>query len=114
MIAASLRLVVPEKRKAEVLKSLRSLLGPTSAQAGCAGCGIYRDALDDGIYLYVEEWGSREQLERHIRSDLYLRLLAVMEIAVEQPEVRYDTVSERQGFELVEAIRGNRKNRVKP
>ena len=55
MIAASLRLVVPEKRKAEVLKSLRSLLGPTSAQAGCAGCGIYRDALDDRV------WSKREQ-----------------------------------------------------
>lgn len=105
MIAASLRLVVPEKRKAEVLKTLRSLLGPTSAQAGCAGCWIYRDALDDAIYLYVEEWGSREQLERHIRSDLYRRLLALMEIAVEEPEVRYDTISERQGFELAEAIR---------
>ena len=105
MITASLKLVVPQKRTAEVLKILRSLLGPTNAHPGCASCEIYRDALDDRVFLYVEEWGSREQLESHIRSDHYRRLLAVMEVASEWPEIRYDTVSERQGFELVEAIR---------
>ncbi len=102
---ASLRVVVPQKRTAEVLKTLRSLLGPTSAQPGCAGCEIYRSALDDGVFLYVEEWGSREQLERHVASENYRRLLAVMDIAAEPPELRYDIVSERQGFELVEALR---------
>ncbi len=107
MIAASLRLVVPEQRRTEVLKTLRSLLGPTAAQPGCARCEVYRDAFDDSVYLYIEEWGSREQLERHIRSDHYRRLLAVMEVAAEQPQVRYDTVSERQGFELVKAIRSS-------
>ena len=105
MIAVSLRLVVPRERRTEVLRTLRSLVGPTGAQAGCARCELYRDALEDGVYLYVEEWGSREQLERHIRSSRYRRLLAVMEAASEQPDVRYDTVSERQGFELVEAVR---------
>ena len=104
MISASLRLVVPHKRKTEVLKTLRSLVGPTSAQPGCVSCEIYRGALDDSVYLYVEEWRSREHLERHICSDHYRRLLAVMEVAAERPEIRYDTVSERQGFELVEAI----------
>ena len=105
MIVASLRLVVPQKRKAaEVLKTLRSLLGPISAQPGCARCEIYRDVVDETVYLYLEEWGSLEQLERHIRSDHYRRLLAVMEAASEQPEVRFDTVSQRQGFDLVEAI----------
>ena len=105
MITASLRLVVPQKRQAEVLKTLRSLVGPTSARSGCVRCEIYRDVLDDSVYLYLEEWGSREQLERHIWSDHYRRLLGVMEAATEQPEIEYSTVSERQGFELVEAIR---------
>lgn len=105
MITASLRLVVPEKHTADVLKTLRSLLGPTKAQPGCAGCEIYRDALDERVFLYVEEWGSREQLERHIRSDNYRRLLAVMDVAGEPPQVRYDVVSERHGLELVEALR---------
>ncbi len=105
MITASLRLTVPQKRRVEVLKTLRSLVGPTSARPGCTSCEIYRNALDDSVFLYVEEWGSREQLERHIRSDHYRRLLGVMEAAADQPEIEYSTVSERQGFELVEAIR---------
>ncbi len=113
MIATSMKFVVPQERGTEVLRTLRSLLGPTKAEAGCVRCEIYRDALDDDIYLYLEEWGSREQLERHIRSAHYRRLLAIMELASEKPEVRYDTVSERQGFELVEKIRSTSPSRAR-
>ncbi len=105
MITASLRMVVPGRRKDEVIRAMRSLKGPTSAQPGCVDCRILEDADDAGVVLYVEEWGSREQLERHIRSEPYRRLLSIMEMAAERPEIRYDTVSQRQGFELVEAIR---------
>ena len=105
MITASLRVVVPGRRKAEVVRALRSLKGPTSAQPGCVACRILEDADEEGVVFYVEEWGSLERLERHIRSDHYRQLLAIMELSQEQPELRYDTVSQRQGFELVEAIR---------
>ena len=107
MITASLRLVIPQERRGEVLRTLRSLRGPTIAKPGCARCEIYRDALDEGVFLYVEEWGSQEQLDRHVRSKHYRRLLAVMEVAAEKPDVSYDTVSERRSFELVEAVRSS-------
>ena len=105
MITASLRMVVPGRRKDEVIRAMRSLKGPTSAQPGCVDCRILEDADDAGVVLYVEEWGSREQLERHIRSDHYRRLLVIMEMSNERPDIRFDTVSRRQGLELVEAIR---------
>ena len=105
MITASLRLVVPGRRKAEAVRAMRSLKGPTSAQPGCVDCRILEDADDASVLLYVEEWGSWEQLERHIRSDQYRRLLSIMEMANERPEIRFDTVSQRQGFELVERLR---------
>ena len=105
MITATLRLEVPPQRMADALGVLRSLLGPISAQPGCAGCGLYSDVRDENVVLFVEEWGSREHLDRHLRSDHFRRILAAMEIAARPPELRFDTVSERQGLELVEAVR---------
>ena len=104
---ASLRLVVAGHRKAEVLQALRSLQGPTSVQAGCVDCRILEDVDDETLIFYVEEWGTREQLVRHIRSDHYTRLLAIIEMSSGPPDLRYDTISRRQGLELVEAVRGS-------
>ena len=105
MIVARLRIAVPEHRKAETLRAMRSIQGPASAKPGCIDCRILEDVNDATLIFYIEEWGSVEQLERHIRSDYYRRLLAIMETSDEAPDVRYDTISRRQGIELVEMIR---------
>ncbi len=75
------------------------------AQPGCAGSRLLRDVDDDGVLVYLEQWGSRELLERHLRSGYYRKLLAVMEMASEPPEIRFDTISERRGMGLVEEVR---------
>ncbi len=62
MIIASLRLVVPWRRKAEVLEALRSLRGPTSAQPGCVDCRILEDVDDETLVIYIEEWGTVARL----------------------------------------------------
>ncbi len=105
MITARFRLVVPPRRKAQVLQTLRSVRGPSSAQPGCVSCHILRDAEDENVVFYVEEWGSREQLERHIGGDHYLRLLEVAELSKEPPEIRFDTISRREGIELIASVR---------
>ena len=105
MITASVRLVVPEKRRSQAVRALRLLRGPTRARPGCVACRILSDVDDPRVVLYVEEWGAREQLERHIRSSSYRRFLAVLEMAQEPPDVRYETISAREGLELVEALR---------
>ena len=105
MITASLKLVLPPKRRAEALRTLRSVQGPSRDRPGCVDCRILRDTQDENVLFYVEEWGSREQLERHIRTDHYRRLLEVAELSKEPPEIRFDTVSRREGIELIAAVR---------
>jgi len=105
MITASFRVVLPPKRREEVLRTLRSVHGPSSAQRGCIGCHILRDAQDENVLFYIEEWGSREQLQRHMGTDRYRRLLEVVELSSEPPEIRFDTISRREGIELVAAVR---------
>ena len=55
--------------------------------------------------LYVERWGTREALQRHVRSDMYIRLLHAMDLASEPPEIFFYEVSGEKGMELIRELR---------
>ena len=96
---------VPPARE-EALQVLRSLLGPVRSHPGCLATRLMRDELDERVLTWVEHWHSREDHERHVRSDAFRRLLAVMDLAAEPPLLEVDEVERRQGFEIVEQLRG--------
>ena len=97
----------PPEEKADVIRVLDSIIGPTMAQPGCLFCRLYSNVNNDDDLFLLEKWDSRETLEKHIRSDDFRRILAVMEMANEKPEMSFDTISKKEGLELVEIIRGN-------
>ncbi len=84
------------------------MLGPTAVSAGCLGCRLYQDHDDINPFEWVEEWDTREDLDRHIRSDRYQRILEVLELADQPPLVRFDTISGSEGMELITEIRMRR------
>ena len=53
----------------------------------------------------IEEWEAMAELERHIASDEFRKIMAIMDMAVEPPEISFHSVSSTFGFELVEKIR---------
>jgi hypothetical protein len=61
--------------------------------------------------MYVEQWGSEEALDEHIRSDLYRRVLAAMELSKQSPEIKFHYVTETKGFEMVESLRSDSRAR---
>jgi quinol monooxygenase YgiN len=105
MILTTLRVVVPAARRQEIVDLLASLLGPVLAQPGCRWCELYEQVGDRQVLRYVEEWETREQLERHMRSARYARLLAVMEASTEPPLLRYDHITASRGLDYLEAVR---------
>ena len=88
-----------------VLDILRSVTDTTRLKSGCMACVVYTDQGKAQTILYLEQWQSRETLERHIRSELYFRVLSAMELAGEPPEIYFHAVSETRGLEYVEALR---------
>jgi len=54
----------------------------------------------------VEEWESQADLDKHIRTDDFRKILAVMDISNEPPEIKFNTVSKTVGMEFIERIRG--------
>jgi len=108
MIQASLRIVAPPEKRDDILRTFRSLPGPTRVAPGCLGCRIYGDMEDENAIIYVEEWQTTEDLERRLQSEQYRRILAMIEISTEAPELRFNTISETTGLEYLAAVRGVR------
>ena len=106
MVIATLRMSVPVENQDNVLRTLRMVMGPTRAQLRCISCQLYQDVEDANLVSFVQEWESQEALDDHIRSDDYRKVLAVMELASEQPEVKFITASHTDGMELIERLRG--------
>jgi quinol monooxygenase YgiN len=90
----------------EALQVLRTLWGPVRSHPGCLATRLMRDDQDERVLTWVEHWQTREDHERHVRSDTFRRLLAVMDLAAEPPLLEVDEVERRQGFESVEQLRG--------
>jgi quinol monooxygenase YgiN len=88
----------------EACRTLRSLLGPIRAQPGCRATRLLRDLDDDGSLTFVEEWRERADLEEHLRSAAFRKVVAVLEQGSEAPEVEIDEIVSRSGVELVESI----------
>ncbi len=105
MIMTTLAVAVESGRREEIMKIFWLLLGPVRAEPGCQGCRLYEEVGDENMFLYVEEWDTQENLERHMRSARYERLLAIMETSAGPPTLRYDVVSCSRGMEYLEAVR---------
>jgi len=105
VITPTVAIAVAPGRREEILKIFWMLQGPVGAELGCQGCNLYEQVGDQNLFLYVEEWETKEHLERHMRSARYERLLAIMEASAQPPKLRYNEVSSSQGMEYLEAVR---------
>ena len=105
-----LRIFPTREQRRQVMSVLRSVQGPMQAKAHCLCCGLFEeDGVEEAI-LYMECWDSREEFERHVRSELYRRVLGAMEMSRVAPELRFHHVATTSGMELVEALRSEGAN----
>ena len=105
MICFSLRLVVPAAKRQEIMATIGTLLAPTRVQPDCLSARLYVDADDLNVMTLVEEWASRSQLDRYLASDAGRLLLEAMESSSEAPGVRFDTIQQTGGMEVVAQAR---------
>jgi len=105
MIVSLLKLKpIPEKRQA-ILNILQFVKERVQLKRGCLESGIYQQCDEDLMILYVEQWQSKEEIDRHIQSNLYLRVLNTMDLCREKPDICFHEVSGTKRLELVEALR---------
>jgi len=105
VILVTLTLAPPPGARQEIIDVIWLIIGPIRAQPGCLSCGLYQEIGNGDQLLYMEAWETKEQLERHMRSGRYDRVLAVMDASLQQPVLQYRTISAVKGLEYLEAVR---------
>jgi quinol monooxygenase YgiN len=92
-VVFSLRVKAPEGKRDDILLSVRSLVGPATADKACLACRVFQEADDPNAITFIEAWDTRSDLERHVRSHQYRHLLSVLDLSKTVPEIRIDEVS---------------------
>lgn len=105
VIFSIIKLFPPAKKHSQVVEIMRSVQDLTRPLPGCSGCWLSEEESVDSHIRYAEQWDSEEAMHAHIRSGVYRRLLAAMEISKQPPEVKFYYTSEEKGLELVESLR---------
>ena len=96
---------IPLEKQSEALEILGSMIEQTQFEQGCVSCRLYRDVEDARVIMFEELWVSDEDVQRHLQSDKYHRVLLVVEMAEEPPEIRFDTIAHSTGVESIEKAR---------
>ena len=105
MIQSSIRMTMPYQKSGEVMKILRSVAELCRDDLGCLSCHIYEDLQEKNVLMLEQVWRSEENLSHHLRSDEYRNLLVVLELALKQPEIKFNTISSSAGIETIEKAR---------
>ena len=105
MVHASIRMLISPKRRGEVMEVLSSLAERSRFEPGCIDSRVYQDVQVEPAIMIEQLWESGEDLERHLRSEEFRKVLLVVEMAVEPPEIRFDEILQSTGFEAIEKAR---------
>jgi quinol monooxygenase YgiN len=92
----------PEDRLGDALESL---VGPIQVQPGCLECRLLQSCPMDKQLHLVSHSETQKDLIRHLQSDIYKKLLLLMELSAAPPVVKFFSVLEIRGLDLVEAAR---------
>jgi quinol monooxygenase YgiN len=105
LIQATITMKMPPQKSSEALRIFKSITEKCLDEPGCLSCHIYGDLQAKNVFMLKEIWRSEEDLNLHLRSDEYRNLLLILEMALEQPEIRFDTISSSTGIETIEKAR---------
>ena len=105
MVLSLIELTSTARKREEILELLRYCADGLQTKPGCLGTGIYGAGDQNETILYLERWGSAEELHRHIQSNLYLGVLTAMDLASGPPDIQFYEVSDTKSMDLIAALR---------
>lgn len=97
--------VLPEKQK-ELVQTILSMIGPMEKEAGCLSYALFCNIENKNLLNLLEEWQTRKDLDRHLKSEMFSVLLGAKSLLFHPPQIQIHTVSHSEGMETVKATRG--------
>ena len=90
------------------------LKGPTEVAKGCCGCQILQDVENENALTCLQQWNTLEDVEEHLRSERFRRLLPYIEMSVQPPEVEFANIQKVHGIELLVTALGSEVSEREP
>ena len=103
-ILVTLKMIVQPERRSDLLETMRGMLEPARVERGCLSYRLYEDVENRNAFVLLEEWATQEDLENHIRTDNQRRILALMDLLREQPDLQFNTVLQTAGMDLIKNV----------
>jgi quinol monooxygenase YgiN len=93
MITVIVKMTVrPEKRK-EFLQTILAMTDPSRKQKGCTSRELLQDTGNEDSFVLLEEWETRAELDRHVRSDWFRVLRGTRDLLCEEPHLKLSLLS---------------------
>ena len=101
-----MRIQPVEGRRADAFELLQSVLGPIGASQGCTDLSICEELGGGHAILFEERWEDEADFNDHVRSPLFNRILAAVELSSTNPRVEILGVHRVEGMGLIHQLRG--------
>lgn len=102
MLQLTVRLVAAPDRVDDIVRTLlRVVMLPAQQLFGCRFAQVYQRVQEPRRIDYVEEWDDLAALRPHLSCERFSRLLELIEMAAEAPEVEFRCISETHGMDYI-------------
>lgn len=105
MIHSTIRMEMELKKRDEVLQVLLPIAKRARNKVGCISYSVYKSIEDESQILIEQFWRNDDDLQSHLRSQDYQRLLLIIEMALKKPEIRFNAILSTTGVETIERAR---------
>ena len=100
MLSAISVFYAPNDREG-MIRSLCSALGPTSVKNGCMSYRLFLDIQDEQSLPLISRWRSREDLDTYLHTDLFRKVLSVVDLSCKEPTIEFDELQATSGIEFL-------------
>ena len=102
VVQLTVRLIAAPDRVDDIVRTLfRVVMRPAQELRGCRFAQVYQRVNQPGRVDYVEEWDDLAGLRPQLSGERFSRLLEVVEMAAEPPEVEFRCISETHGIDYI-------------
>lgn len=80
--------------KEKLLVLVSRLIEPSRLEVGCINYSFYEDQFSPGVFLFYEEWQSREAIDAHFSKPYFVSFMEQFPVLIEgKPEIKICKVS---------------------
>jgi quinol monooxygenase YgiN len=102
MILAIYSFHTSPERNRDLIDVLHSVIGQTQFVTGCICSKLCKSLDESDTYVLYEEWEHADDLERHFISPLFYRILSAMELCIDEPDVKFLSLTGIRRMEWIE------------